>query len=59
MSTINLSQEELSKKNLITEILQVCAASDCKGMDKIFLSLAYLDECQLRQVAKELHIKVN
>ena len=47
----------MKKKQLITDILQVCKISDCGGRDKIFLALAFLSESELIKIAAELNIK--
>jgi hypothetical protein len=46
------------KKQLITDILQVCAVSDCFGMDVIFINLCCLEVPELKKIAQELYIKV-
>jgi len=46
-----------TKEELITDILQVCAANGVYGMDHIFMELIFLDVEQLRKIATELYIK--
>lgn len=51
-------KQRTKKEKMITDILQVCWASNCYlGTDEIFLRLACMTEEQLKQVCAELCIK--
>lgn len=49
----------MSKEQLIAEIMLACKANNVPNDGDIFLALTFRTESELRQIARELHIRVD